>query len=113
MTDDDADFRVQFEALKAQDARGVQPFAICWEAARLSTTRRERWLRLPVAAATLTLLVTAATALYIRPSSHPAIDISVWQSPTASLLKIPGSELLRDMPRIGEPVILPVKDKIK
>ena len=114
MTDDDADLQVNFEALKAEDARAVQPFATSWEAARLSVRRRHGWLRVPAVAAALTLLLAAAIAVYIHPASHPAIDdISRWQSPTASLLKTPGSELLTDMPRIGEPVIPLVKDEIK
>jgi hypothetical protein len=114
MTEDDADLRAQFEAMKAEDERAVQPFATCWEAARLSVRRRQRSLLVPAAAAALTLLLAATIAVYIRPAPHPAIDdISRWQSPTASLLKTPGSALLTDMPRIGEPLIPPVKDEIK
>jgi hypothetical protein len=114
MTGDDADLKAQFEALKAQDARAVQPFATCWEAARLSEKRRERRLGVPAAAAALTLLLAVAIALYFRPAPDRTIDnISRWQSPTASLLKTPGSELFTNMPRIGEPVIPPVKDEIQ
>ena len=114
MTEDDTDLRVQFAAMKAEDERAVQPFATCWDAARLSLRRRQRSLLVPAGAATLTLLLVAAIAVYVRSAPHPAIDdISRWQSPTASLLKTPGSALLTDMPRIGEPVIPTVKDEIK
>jgi len=114
MIDDDADLAAQFEALKAEDARAVRPFATCWEAARLSVGRRQRSLLVPAAAAALALLWVAAITVYVRPAPHPAIDdISHWRSPTASLLKTPGSAFLTDMPRIGEPVIPTVKDEIK
>jgi hypothetical protein len=114
MTRDDADLAARFEALKAEDAQAVQPFAACWEAARLRVRPRRHWLGVPASAAALTLLLVAAIAVYIRPARRPVIaDISHWQSPTASLLKTPGSEILTDMPRIGEPLIAPVKDEIK
>jgi hypothetical protein len=114
MMADDADLATRFEALKAEDERAVQPFATCWEAARLNVRRRQRSLLVPAAAGALALLLAVTIAVYVRRAPHPAIDdISRWQSPTAPLLKTPGSTLLTDMPRIGDPVIPPVKDEIK
>lgn len=111
MRNDDADFKAQFEALKEEDARAARPFDTSWEAARRSVKGGHGWMGVPAAAAAVTLVLAAAIAVSIRPAS-PAIDeISRWQSPTTSLLKTPGSELLRDMPRIGEPVIRMVKEE--
>jgi hypothetical protein len=114
MTNDDSDLRAQFEALRAEDVRSVRPFAASWEAARLRVKRRRGWKPVAAAAAAVALLSAAAIALYVRPAAHPPIpDISRWQSPTASLLKTPGSELFTEMPRFGGSVVPPVKDENK
>jgi len=115
MTADDSDLRAQFDALKAEDERAVRPFASCREAATLNVMHRDRWIpSIPAIAGVLTLLLVAAIAVFIRPSPHQVInEISRWQSPTASLLKTPGSEFLTNMPQIGEPAIPPLKDEMK
>ena len=71
----------------------------------LSRTRPKRALSpwaLPAAAAAL-LAVLVLVAFPHSAPRHPAAmtELAQWRSPTSSLLDTPGSDLLRETPRVG------------
>jgi hypothetical protein len=113
MTDDDSDIRPQFERLKREDARSLRPFSLCWEAARQTVGRRDRWsLNVSAIAVAMVLLVIGVFAVQFRSSRQASIhQISQWRSPTSSLLKTPGDQLFKSLPRIAEPPNLSFKEQ--
>jgi hypothetical protein len=111
---DDAELREQFQRLRRQDERLARPFS----AFRLAARQRPRagsrgLLRYRLAAAALGLaLVAGMGALHLlRPHAARFPDeaaiarLSRWRAPTDGLLRAPGDQLLRGVPRLGESVI--------
>lgn len=102
----DPDLRAQFDHLKRQDALSARPFAAQWEEARRHATRRRPMPRLAAIAAALVLVAIASFLIHDRtPRPSAVAAITQWQSPTASLLRTPGSQLFTTTPRFGEPII--------
>jgi hypothetical protein len=107
VTDDrDQDLKQRFGALRRAAAAASPSFQATVAKARAGAgrERRRRWL--PVAAA---LGLSAAVALLLM-RRHPlepyvAIDPATvrWRAPTDFLLTLPGDELLRRVPRLGQP----------
>ncbi len=74
-------------------------------------------MRLAAAVAVCAVVVTAAAGPRIYRAWHgesvePAITISTWQSPTESLLRMPGQELVSNTPRVGD-FYFPLQGKAK
>jgi hypothetical protein len=64
--------------------------------------RRRRAAPLWIAVTVPTLLVALAFSLHLKPPADtpPLLD---WSSPTAFLLETPGGQLLRELPKVGNP----------
>ncbi len=103
----DPDLRAQFDRLKQEDALSAPLFSGSWEAARRSAgSPRRPLLR---AAAVAAALVPVAIGLFLvqihPPRQTVTAQVSQWHSPTAFLLRTPGSPLFTSTPRFGEPLI--------
>ncbi len=105
MTDDD--LRQRFHELRNEELRKVPPFAI-------SRPRPRFGWRVQLAAAALLLLILIGVLVRGRrettfsPSDHAvARSIDAWRAPTDTLLKTPGSELLRSVPAIPDKGAMP------
>lgn len=90
--------------LGQSDRSAIPSFERVWAAA-LARTRagRRRWGRWAVAAACVTAAAAAGLILRHRPTIpglDAATELASWQSPTASLLRFPGDDLLRAVPMI-------------
>jgi hypothetical protein len=94
----DHELRARFDELRAADEQGAPGFGAVLARARFAApdrTQRRRRRRLGVA-----LSIAAAIVLAVgisrtsRRRSFVAQPLSTWRSPTASLLRTPGLELL-------------------
>jgi hypothetical protein len=107
MIDDrDQDLKQRFVALRRAAAAASPSFQATLAKARAGGGTERRRRRLRVAAA---LGLSAALVLLLM-RRHPlepyvAIDPATvrWQAPTDFLLTLPGDELLRGVPRLGQP----------
>ncbi len=101
-----------FQQLREEDERHAPSFAHGWsEALSRWDTPRRRWAlwRLATGAAAL-MLLGAGWWLFVRePTKEQAqiemIVISQWRSPTESLLRIPGEQLFKRVPRLDESLV--------
>src|SRR4029077_16635135 len=91
----------RFAELRAGDRRSIPPFDAVVRRAR------PRRSRAPLLAAALLGIALGAGIVLPRPrgGQRGAVGIATWESPTASLLTFPGSDLLRHVPSISESVI--------
>lgn len=98
-----ADVGHRFRALRQEDAGGAPPFGATLEAAyaRPAPTGRRRRLALGAAA----LIAAAALVLLVQRTRppRPAIDLAAVRLPTPTdfLLRLPGADLLRNVPKLG------------
>jgi hypothetical protein len=105
MNDDD-DLRERFGSLRREDALKSSSFDRLLRNAARPVARPTAQL---AAAAGVVLAVGAAffwgIRLHERTSRHdqPVMPLADWHSPTDFLLDTPGSPLLREVPRIGDP----------
>ncbi|MGD8276634.1 MAG: hypothetical protein PVH00_01350 [Gemmatimonadota bacterium] len=127
----DADLRDRFQQLRSEDRAVAPEYAAMMERVRadlgegvtaVGPDRRERvrsrwWRRHPrwlVAGGTLAAAAALATFLLFNPEARAdrAFERTVetfttatggWRSPTDRLLDLPGSELMRSVPRVGNP----------
>jgi hypothetical protein len=103
--DSDADLRALFHALGEEDARRAPPFSRVLRAAQLrasSPLPRKVSLRSRYALAAV-LVVAIVTVLLSGPRrAGETVELAGWRSPTASLLAVPGRELLSTLPQIGD-----------
>ncbi len=101
MTPTDDDITPRFEAMRRVDAAAVPQLDALL--ARPASHRRRR-LALPVAVAAAAMIVLAVGIRYSasRTPITPTIEASIlaWRSPTASLLHLPGNELLHTVPTL-------------
>lgn len=94
---DDRELQLRFEALRGADARRVPAFGPMREraerAAQGSSRPRRRWpvLALALAAA---MLLAVGLVREARRRAFVAQPLSTWTSPTAGLLRTPGSAWL-------------------
>jgi hypothetical protein len=112
---DDADLRGQFQRLRQQDERVARQFSTLRQAARqrpVTVSRAHLRHRLAAAALGLALAAGVGGALHwLRPGPAPLTEeeaiarLSSWRAPTESLLRAPGDQLLRGVPRLGESAI--------
>ena len=97
------ELRERFTALRREDAAGLPPFSKTVAAARgrRAAPGRGRLLVLATAAA----LVVAALVFVFRGHDRPHMTIDLaavrLHAPTDFLLKLPGADLLRTVPRLG------------
>jgi hypothetical protein len=103
----DDPLRTRFAQLR--DAEGTSAPRFSLPSARSAARRNFAWA---AAAAALVLIGGTAWLLSQRPAApvdQLAFDLSgtAWVAPTDFLLNTPGSELLRDVPKIGGTVTLP------
>lgn len=127
LQDDDTGLRAAFAQLRSRDRELAQPFARVWTAAqrRVASGRPAkagyRW----VAATGLASILIAVALVYrtvwiSTPASDIAADpiayspqsvapepvaLSQWRSPTEFLLVTADRELLRNVPRFGQPAV--------
>ncbi len=98
---EDQDLAGRFAELRAGDRRGVPSFDDL-----VRRPRRPSFLApLLAAAAVAVTIVVLALLPRLRGNKSAGVGIAEWQSPTASLLAVPGSDLLRTVPSISESVI--------
>ena len=108
---DDAELREQFRRLRRQDESVGRPFsAFRQEARRRAPVARPGHLRHRLAAAALGLALAAGVCAlhWLRPGPERLPEeaaiarLAGWRAPTDSLLRAPGDQLLRGVPRLGE-----------
>jgi hypothetical protein len=104
----DDDLRERFAALRREDARSAPSFdRLLRTAARPAPRPTARF----APAAGVVLAVAAVffwgVRWHDRTARHaePVIPLADWHSPTDFLLETPGSPLLREVPRIGDPTL--------
>lgn len=105
---DDAGLREKFRLLKRQDQALAPEFARYWDALRRLPRTHRVWTlnyRFVSAAVALILLIGIGLGIW-KKNSSPAeatiAQLSQWRAPTDSLLRTPGGELLRTLPRFGD-----------
>jgi hypothetical protein len=100
MKEHDEDLERRFAELRAWDRRAIPSFEAL-------VGRPRRPSRAPLLAVAALVITVAAIALLprLRGARSDAVGIADWQSPTASLLVVPGSDLLHTVPSISESVI--------
>jgi hypothetical protein len=102
---DEEAFRRAFNSLRTEDARRAPSFdAIVHHRLHRARSLRSLRLGLTVSALTLVLLIVALGVAHRRTTStHPggSAFILAWRAPTDFLLDTPGSQLMRDIPEIG------------
>jgi hypothetical protein len=98
----DRDLRERFAELRREDQAQAGEFSVFRLRARrhASPVRISAWIA--VAAVLAVVVVIWAHRRERRDVSSPAISITDWKSSTAFLLRTPGQEVLRTIPRIGE-----------
>lgn len=96
----DNDLRKRFEMLRGEDAELAPPFPTIVARARARPPRVGPGL---AAAAVLIVMAVLAFLFTRRDGPRVAIDLAAvrWEAPTDFLLKLPGDELLRAVPRLG------------
>jgi hypothetical protein len=119
------EIREQFQRLRRQDERLARPFSALrparperLEAGQRHQVRRRgdfrrRLAAAGLAAAALGLILAAGVGtlhwLRLRAAEPPAADAIVrlgdWRAPTDWLLRTPGDQLLRGVPRLGAPLL--------
>jgi hypothetical protein len=105
---DDTEIRQRFARLREADQESAPSFAQTYGRARarrsLRATRRVRPLVIATAAAVVIAAIGLAYARSLSPSAATP-EIATWRAPTDVLLRIPGSELLGEMPALGTSVL--------
>lgn len=101
----DQEIRAQFAALSREDAQRAPDFERV-----LKRSRRGPASGVGVLAAASFLLLAAMVAAVVqishrarRAPQEATLSLADWRAPTDFLLNTPGRELLRTVPRIGEP----------
>jgi hypothetical protein len=101
----DQEFRERFASLRREDAKRALGFERV-----LQRSPRRPASRLGALAAASCVLAAAmvVTVLQLSHRARPApydatLSLANWRAPTDFLLNTPGRELLRSVPRIGEP----------
>ena len=115
MTDPDPEREIAraLEQLRKADEASAPPFHATLSSARAGRALPRRAIGPALAAAALLVIVGGFLLLESR---HPAASprpapapssaegsLASWESPTASLLDTPGSELWRDLPQLTDP----------
>jgi hypothetical protein len=109
MTDDEA-FRRAFNSLRTEDARRALSFDSIVH--RRALPVRPFRLGFVVSALTVVLLIVALGVGYQRTTSThygSSLLILAWRAPTDFLLDTPGSQLMRDVPQIGNALVLQLR----
>jgi len=102
---DDKDLAELFAEMRARDEARTPPFDDVIDAARrrhAAPAHAPRWRVLAAAAAVL-VAVGGSWALiraWRAAPVAPAVPVWEWRSPTASLMDVPGTHLLRGMPAL-------------
>lgn len=100
--DDDRALRELFGELRSQDQNHAPRFRMMWPPpnAHRPGVRRLRLIIASAAAAALVLGIYLSVRM--RPSSRPVaeLQLSTWKAPTDFLLKIPGSGMLSELPKV-------------
>jgi hypothetical protein len=101
---DDPDIRDRFASLRREEAARTPAFEQVLRRAHPARRGIGSW----VTAGSLMAVVGLAALLWRSPHRSPgpevmAAAISQWRAPTDFLLNTPGMDMLRTIPRIGEP----------
>lgn len=96
---DDNELRERFAGLRREDRAAVPAFRRSLAAVRVRPNRRG----LGFAAAAMLAVVALVVMLTVRTRHRSPVDIAGVRvrAPTDFLLKLPGAELLRTVPRLG------------
>lgn len=99
----DDQLRRIFAELRQREQGPVPPFARVWEAAAARTGRRPSRVRWAVAACAAAAVVVAVILLHRKSGSDfaAATQLVAWRSPTATLLRVSGDDILRTVPSVG------------
>jgi hypothetical protein len=93
----DRDLKQRFDALRRADAAAAPDFEAIVR--RPVTRRRPVAFRAVLVAATV-LAAIGGVRLATRPTRADIPSVMTWRSPTATLLRTPGQELLHDIPTL-------------
>jgi len=100
----DDDLRARFSELRSEDEASVSQFHSFLRRAvpRRASIRVSAWAVVMVSMAVLiAVIVVAVQRSGQRNTGRPAVSITEWKSSTDFLLRTPGQEVLRTIPRIG------------
>ncbi len=117
----DPELESAFQALKSDDRRRTPDVVTMLarargEAARHTTAplpfRRRGWVRWGISGMSVAMAAALAAILLTRGDTAPVDDFdrvvlaylessSTWHSPTDALLRVPGDEMIRTVPRVG------------
>jgi hypothetical protein len=104
MIDDETDLKERFGDLRRETAARTPSFHTTLAAAarrRAAPRHRALWLGAAVAVSAVLVFLLARRG---QPGARMAIDLASarWHAPTDFLLALPGEELLRTVPRLGQ-----------
>ena len=112
--DDERKVASVLEQVRKADESSAPPFHVTLTSARDGRASRRSPIGPVLAAATLLLVLVGLAVFQSKhpPASRPPVpapsstkaSLESWQSPTDYLLETPGSELLRGLPRLTEPL---------
>ena len=101
--EDDQRIKKFFHLIKEENRRVTPSFLKDWEIASSKVGRRTSLLK--IAAAWTVLIMFGITALILWNErivkTRQYVSISEWQAPTDFLLKTPGAEWLKTVPKLG------------
>jgi hypothetical protein len=105
--DDDRQIKTFFDELKEHDLRAAPSFSKSWELASSKVTKGFRQTPFFKFAATCALLILFGITGFLlwherTPKPGKYATISQWRPPTEFLLKIPGQEWLKTVPKLGQ-----------
>lgn len=93
----DEELRARFESLSAHDRREAPSFAVLTDRATRAAHRarpRRAWRLAMAIALAAAVVLSVGIARIVRRMSFVPTPLAAWTSPTAGLLKTPGSDLL-------------------
>ncbi len=112
MTNDRDDERLQriFDELRHADRAMSPPFARVWTS--VAAGKRRRSPRVMIATAVGCVGVAVAVVVFALQRRAPsgleaAAQLAAWRSPTAALLRVPGSDILRSVPSLDASLVRP------
>ena len=97
-----------FTELREADQRPIPPFERVWAAAASRSRRRPSRVRWAVASACAAAAVVVTMILVHRRTTQDfaaATQLAAWRSPTAALLRVPGEDILRVVPKVGASLV--------
>jgi hypothetical protein len=101
---EDSRLRTHFANLREEDRSAAPPFGPT-ATAGAAVSHRGLSLRIALAAVPVLAIGVVLTVRTHRSTDSQPHELTAWSSPTAFLLETPGTQLLNQTPRLGEPLI--------